>query len=767
MSESLKNINYIDHLLSLFSPESQTVMKEFAYHHKKCLDTEIVAYVCYYFNLFPGDVTDSIEYNLLCHGISGYNKYTEWRQRYLHGSNETLDTSKVVLSDECVIFVERLISFAKNPFVVDSTNKNDLYLSYMAYEFLNNQTYKIHSLLKLCINSRQHRTLVSRLQKNLYEALRIPNDPEILKYGKVLTDPLVEFESCVARDFEIQNIVNILGRKKKNNPILVGPPGVGKTAIIEGLASYIMSSECPDYLRGYHIISISVSSILAGTKYRGDYEERLEKIVKIVLESSDSIILFIDEIHTLLTGSKSSSEGMAASDIFKPYLSRTGFCIIGATTPEEYKLIESDKALNRRFSVVEIHEPSDADTRTILSTCISSYSNYHNVTIPTEIIDKVVSYARTYIPNRYMPDKAFDLLDTACVHCSRYNSSKIVSDDDLLSALKILTNTDIPVIGMTESANKLKELPNVISKSIIGQNEAIQSVYNQLRKYFMGFIPTNKPIGSFLFVGPTGVGKTQLCKDLAAHLFTPESFVRIDMSEYMEKHSVSKLIGSPPGYVGYSEGGKLIEIVKHNPHSVILFDEIEKAHPDVFNILLQILDDGILTDSSGYTAHFNNSLIIITSNIGASEVSEKRNNSIGFNSVITDSDIKNLYNKSIKHYFKPEFLNRLDKIVYFNSLDFSDIRKIVDMELNKLQDTFSKIGVTVILSDSALDSLYHKCFNPEYGARFANRIVHSNVEDIVLDYILENDLLNKVPLSIRISESSGMFHCDLVKEIRI
>lgn len=745
---------YMDALMSLFSADVQRDMKLFAACRKGVLDTIIITYMCYYHNLMPSFLSDSISSKLLCSTISGYDDYMSKRR----DTGDIEKYSEVTLSSECEQFVKRFMVFAKNPNVQKHTKKNDLYSMYIAYEFTSNKAYDAYRLLALCIDHISISNISEKFKQNLYDVLLIPNNPYLLRYGTILTDPLSCGEPCIGREKEIQDIISILSRKKKNNPVLVGPPGVGKTAIAEGLAQYLMSPECPPHLCGYHIFSLSITSILAGTKYRGDYEERLNTLVDIVIKSSTPIIVFVDEIHTLLAG-HSKDEGLGASDVFKPYLARSGFTVIGATTPAEYKVIENDKALERRFSVVEIREPSDDDTRNILNRCIPNYSEYHKVVIPEDVVSKVVEYSRVYIPNKYMPDKAFDLLDSACVHCRIHSEDKVVSESDVLDGLRTITSVDIPVVGTGNAVKKLKTLPETLKERIIGQDDAIDSMYTFLRRYFTGFSKSNKPIGSFLFVGPTGVGKTELCKQLAQELFTPESFIRFDMSEYMEKHSVSKLIGAPPGYVGYGEGGLLIEAVKHNPFSVILFDEIEKAHPDVFNALLQILDDGVLTDSSGYTAHFHNSLIIMTSNIGASDVSEKRHNQIGFGSTLTENDVAGIYSKSVKSHFKPEFLNRLDKILYFNSLTTTDIKQIVDIELDSLKTKLSMMSVELTFTDTALNYLYDKCFDREYGARFANRMIKSTIEDLVLDYLVDNDLINTPGTHLHITISKDKFVC--------
>ncbi len=611
-----------------------------------------------------------------------------------------------------------------------------------------------------------------------------------------------EFDPISCREPEIERIMQILCRRTKNNPCLVGEPGVGKTAIIEGLAQKIVDGDIPEQLRDRRVVALDLSSVLAGSKYRGEFEERIKKIIGEVLKDG-SIILFIDEFHTII-GAGGAEGAIDASNILKPLLSRGELQVIGATTLTEYrKHIEKDSALERRFQQVSVVEPSVENAISMLFSLKSKYEDHHNVTIEDDAIVGAVRLSDRYISDRFLPDKAIDLIDEAAskikleVHVmpedikslqsrlAQLESEKEIAiiDEDFIRATEIKeeqqsiikkiegkvkrfetkvtkdqhtvtidnitdviaswTGINVKKINQTES-EKLLKLEEILHNKIIGQDNAVTAVAKAIRRSRVGLKNENKPIGSFLFLGPTGVGKTELTKVLTETMFSSvDDLIRVDMSEFMEKHSVSKLIGAPPGYVGFEEGGQLSEKVRKKPYSVILFDEIEKAHPDVYNMFLQILDDGILTDSQGKTVDFKNTIIIMTSNIGARNiVGEKK---LGFDMNKDDKanndEIKKLVMAEIKNVFKPEFLNRIDDVIVFEMLNKDDIMKISKILLDELcERALRNIGVKVNYTDDILNFVSEKGFDQKYGARPLKRAIQSNIEDVLAEYILLNGI---------------------------
>ena len=628
--------------------------------------------------------------------------------------------------------------------------------------------------------------------------------PNIEKFGHDLTKEASEgkIDPVIGRSEEIERVVQILCRRTKNNPCLIGEPGVGKTAIAEGLALKIASGEAPDILNGKRIISLDLTGMVAGTKYRGDFEERIKAIIDEVTENDD-IILFIDEVHTLI-GTGSAEGATDAANILKPALARGDLQVIGATTISEYrKNIEKDAALERRFQPVTVDEPSIEDAILILKGIKDKYEAHHNVVITDEAIEAAVTLSSRYITDRFLPDKAIDLIDEAgsririrtskvspeikeleeklkktseekdtAIKSQDFETAAKLRDEEkkLSEELKELTDkkqlansasvgtvtpeeiaeivsgwTGVPVSQLTkEESERLLKMEDVLHSRLIGQNEAVTAVSKAIRRGRVGLKDPKRPIGSFIFLGPTGVGKTELCKALAEAMFGSESaMIRLDMSEYMEKHTVSKLIGSPPGYVGFEEGGQLTEKVRRNPYSVVLFDEIEKAHPDVFNMLLQILDDGILTDSQGRNVNFKNTVIIMTSNIGARLITEKKT-SLGFggdDDVEKDENrIKELVTAELKKEFKPEFLNRLDDIIVFHKLTKDEILKIAENMLNGLSKRIFDLGIEVQFDHSVAVQAAEVGFDPVYGARPLRRAIQSNVEDTLSEKLLEGEI---------------------------
>ena len=640
--------------------------------------------------------------------------------------------------------------------------------------------------------------------------------PTLNQYGTDLTKMAKEgkLDPVIGRKEEIQRVIQILSRRTKNNPCLIGEPGVGKTAVAEGLAQKIVSGDVPEILKNKRVVSLDLASMIAGAKYRGDFEERIKKALKEVKKAGD-VIIFIDEIHTIV-GAGSAEGAVDAANILKPLLARGEIQLIGATTLKEYrKYIEKDAALERRFSPVTVNEPTEDETIKILQGLRDKYEAHHNVKITDEAIKSAVELSSRYINDRYLPDKAIDLIDEAAskVRMKSYtepDSFKGLKDEiekldkekeeairvqDFEKAAKIrdkengkkkeLENakkewetkssknvsilkeedianviaswTGIPVTKVSQSENdKLKNLEANLHKRVIGQDEAVSAVAKAIKRSRMGLKDPAKPIGTFLFLGPTGVGKTELSKALAENLFGSEnSLIRIDMSEYMESHSVSKLIGSPPGYVGYDEAGQLTEKVRRKPYSVILFDEIEKAHPDVMNMLLQVLDDGRLTDSQGRTVNFKNTVIIMTSNVGAKLITDKK--TLGFieekeNLEKEYQDIKKDVMGELKKEFKPEFLNRIDEIIVFHKLEDNQIRKIVDIMIENVSKLLKQQGIKLSVDESAKDLVAKKGTDKSFGARPLKRAIQTMIEDKIAEAMLDGKINKEAKVTAKDDE---------------
>lgn len=628
--------------------------------------------------------------------------------------------------------------------------------------------------------------------------------PTLDQYSRNLTDYAKEgkLDPVIGREVEIQRVIQILSRRTKNNPCLVGEPGVGKTAIAEGLAQKIVDGDVPDTIKDKRVVTLDLSGMVAGSKYRGEFEERIKKVISEVMYDGN-VLLFIDELHTII-GAGGAEGAIDASNILKPSLARGELQLIGATTRNEYrKYIEKDAALERRFQPVVVEEPSEEEAIKILKGLRTSYEAHHNVEILDEAIVAAVKLSSRYINDRYLPDKAIDVIDEAAskVRLSTYIASpkikemeeKIVALEeekelaikeeafekagaikkqqdklrDNVSKLKIQEEKDreerklivseneiadiisgwtkIPVQKLEEGeSERLLKLEGILHERVVGQKEAVSAVAKAIRRGRVGLKDPNRPIGSFLFLGPTGVGKTELSKTLAEAMFGNENaMIRVDMSEYMEKHSVSKMIGSPPGYVGYDEGGQLSEKVRQNPYSVILFDEIEKAHPDVFNILLQVLDDGHITDAQGRKVSFKNTIIIMTSNAGASSIIEPKK--LGFSTVTDESaDYKRMKDgvmEEVKRIFKPEFINRIDEIIVFHALSKDDIKKIVTiMSGSIIKRCKQQMDITLKITDEALNYLSEKGYDNKYGARPLRRAIQTHIEDMLAEKILEGQV---------------------------
>ena len=605
-------------------------------------------------------------------------------------------------------------------------------------------------------------------------------------------------DPVIGREKEIERVLQILSRRMKNNPCMVGEPGVGKTAVAEGIAYLIAAGDVPDTVRDKRLLSLDLSSMVAGSKYRGEFEERIKKVIAEV-KNAGNVILFVDELHTII-GAGGAEGAIDASNILKPSLSRGEIQMIGATTRAEYrKYIEKDAALERRFQPVYVEEPTNEETVEILKGLRSAYEEHHHVEISDQALEAAVSLSVRYISDRFLPDKAIDLMDEACsrkrlgfgkkakktlpleleiqafsddienlleagdideaaellkkqrkletkldkMKQNKNAKSVVVDAEDIADVVSVWTK--IPVNKLTEQESKrLERLEEELHKRVVGQNEAVDAVAKAIKRSRVGLKDPKRPVGSFLFLGPTGVGKTELSKALAEAVFGSEdALIRVDMSEYMEKHSVSKLIGSPPGYVGFEEGGQLSEKVRSNPYSVILFDEIEKAHSDVFNILLQVLDDGHITDSQGRKVDFKNTIIIMTSNTGAQRIIDPKK--LGFvtasNADTEHEDMKKNVMDEVKQNFKPEFLNRIDDIIVFRALTEDDVRNISNLLLKELkQRVASQMEIQLKFGDAVKKLIFEKGYDKKYGARPLKRAIQTNIEDVLAEAVLKGEI---------------------------
>ena len=673
-----------------------------------------------------------------------------------------------------------------------------------AIRFINELGVDVASLTTSLMKTIGMDTGEEPLAKSKQNAPKNSKTPTIDKFGRDLTNEAKKgnLDPVIGRSKEIERVIQILCRRTKNNPCLIGEPGVGKTAIAEGLALKIVNRETPDVLYDKRVISLDLTGMVAGTKYRGDFEERISALINEVTSNKD-IILFIDEVHTII-GTGSAEGSTDAANILKPALARGDMQVIGATTISEYrKNIEKDSALERRFQPVTVDEPNENDSVLILNGLRDKYEAHHAVKITDDAVLAAVKLSSRYITDRFLPDKAIDLIDeaasrvrlktfsepdsikeleskiadleaekTAAVNSQDFEKAATLRDTEKelkaeLSEQKdkwsdkraeltgVVTEreiadivslwTGIPLKQLTEEeSERLLRLEDVMHERIVGQNEAVSAVCRAIRRGRVGLKDPKRPVGSFIFLGPTGVGKTELCKTLADTMFgSEEAMIRLDMSEYMEKHTVSRLIGSPPGYVGFEEGGQLTEKVRRTPYCVVLFDEIEKAHPDVFNIMLQILDDGVLTDSQGRRVDFKNTVVIMTSNIGARRITEKQT-AFGFgeNTSLskTDETIKEEVLTELKKEFRPEMLNRIDDIIVFRKLSHEDIAEIAKRMLKNLQKRLSELSVEVEFTEEAINAIADAGFDEVYGARPLRRAIQTRIEDMLSERMLDGSL---------------------------
>lgn len=657
---------------------------------------------------------------------------------------------------------------------------------------------ELNKIRKNAENPRKQKPLIEELGRDLTQLAR---DGQI--------DPIS------GRDKEINRVIEILMRRSKNNPVLLGEPGVGKTAIAEGLAQKIANGEVPTELSKKRIILLDMGTLVAGTKYRGEFEDRVKKILQEIREAGD-IILFVDEMHTMV-GAGGAEGAIDASNIMKPALARGEVQLLGATTLDEYhKYIEKDAALERRFATVKVEEPSKNEAFEIISNIKSEYEDYHHVNISDNVIKAAVDLSTRYITDRFLPDKAIDVLDEAAVRAhlrnKQENDDRIrklkaiqkelkqkikhdlntqhleelvknqkefeknqneiveyeikvdseaekqeqekqerinVTSEDIATVISEWTNVPVTQISKSES-ERLMNLEKTLHQRVIGQNEAISSISKAIRRSRSGLADPNRPIGSFMFLGPTGVGKTELAKALAASVFGSEdSMIRVDMSEYMEKFSASRLVGAPPGYVGHDEGGQLTDKVRENPYSVVLLDEVEKAHPDIFNLLLQVLDDGFLTDSKGRKVDFRNTIIIMTSNLGATDLRDEKE--VGFGASTPADEYRAMSKKirqRLKRTFRPEFLNRIDDILIFHSLDKEELHQIVRLMSQKIIDRIALQGVQLRITPAAIDTIAKKGYDPEYGARPLRRALQTEIEDRLSEALLSGEVKKNSKVTI-------------------
>jgi len=642
--------------------------------------------------------------------------------------------------------------------------------------------------------------------------------PALDHFGRDLTQMAIEgkLDPIIGRDQEIQRVAQVLARRKKNNPVLIGEPGVGKTAIAEGLSLRIMQKKVSRVLHNKRVVALDMGSIVAGTKYRGQFEERMKAIMT-ELEKADDVILFIDELHTIV-GAGGASGSLDASNMFKPALARGELQCIGATTLDEYRMyIEKDGALERRFQKVMVEATSPEETLEILHSVKDRYEAHHHVKFEDEAIEAIIRLSERYITDKNFPDKAIDVLDEAGsrvhlanifvpqeildleneiehIRAEKESLAKIqdferaaklrdmerslseqleearqrweeaeetkvthVTEEDIAAVVSMMTGIPTHRIALSES-EKLMDMANALKKRVIGQDEAVETISRAIRRARAGLKDPNRPIGSFIFLGPTGVGKTYLAKQLAEYLFeSKDALIRIDMSEYMEKFTVSRLMGSPPGYVGYEEGGLLTEKVRRHPYSVILLDEIEKAHPDVFNLLLQVMDDGVLTDSLGHKVDFKNTILIMTSNVGARDIRNAA--SFGFTNTATDDRQENIKNKimdELKRAFNPEFLNRVDDIVFFKQFDADSAYKIVELSLKELINKLSHRHIEFQLTDGAKKFISEKGFDPLYGARPLKRAIQKYIEDPIADELIKGKVKDGSYIQIKMKNKSEL-----------
>lgn len=574
--------------------------------------------------------------------------------------------------------------------------------------------------------------------------------PALEKYGRDLTRQAEQslLDPVVGREVEIERVIQILSRRKKNNPILIGEPGVGKSAIVEGLALRIVSGEI-EALRGKRIVTLDIASMVAGTTYRGQFEERMKMVIQ-ELNAHPEIILFIDEIHTII-GAGNAQGSLDAANILKPALARGEVQCIGATTTTEYaKSIEKDGALERRFQKVSVRPTNTTETLTILERLSDKYAEFHHVTYPQEVLEACVALSDRYLTDRAFPDKAIDVLDEVGAKkqgTTTTQTENVITTDDVAAVVSMMSGVPVQRVQKAET-ERLRQMADSLRHRVMGQDEAIDKVVRAIQRSRLGLRDPKRPIGTFFFLGPTGVGKTHLAQTLAEDMFgSRDAIIRFDMSEYMEKHTVSLLVGAPPGYIAHEDGGKLTEAVRRKPYSIVLFDEIEKAHPDIFNVLLQVLDEGRLTDRQGRVVDFKNTIIILTSNVGTRALKDF-GAGIGFgSSTLDDKTTARMLEKALEKTFPPEFVNRIDNVITFHPLEDESLLQILDVEIQKLSERLAAQGYKLEVSDEVRRELIHKGDSRQYGARPIRRAVQTYLEDRITEHMLAEKKTKKITIN--------------------
>ena len=636
------------------------------------------------------------------------NKVIKQQLTPVNDSDESVtDVLNMNISDECKILLDSYLFFKAR---YEPSVSSQILTSYISYIMISDDRLSCHKFFKDCLYVKEYNTVINSLYSQLSDFIGNARSDVLIDYGEYLTDPLIyKHYDYFGRGAIVSECIDSLCRLNKSNVLLVGNAGVGKTSIAYEVCNVISSDECPPQLKNCNVFMLSLGKLMGGTTFRGDLEKRLETVID-ELRENKNIILFIDEMQSFVS---KDSDSRTIQNALKSYLSDCSK-MIGCTTEDEYKIIESDRAFERRFTKIVVPEMTPNETVEILQKKKSKYESFHNLSIHDDLLDYIVSECDLRIKNRYFPDKAFDILDKSCVLCVRAGKQELERsyiDSSVSQFCNTRNKIDIEHVNSSEKS---------VKSVILGQDEIIEKTFNYFRRYALGVHDLHKPIASLLFVGPTGTGKTELCKQLAHSFFSDESFIRYDMSEFMESHSIAKIIGSPPGYVGYDKGGSLTEQIKHNPFSIILFDEIEKAHKDVVNVLLQIMDDGRLTDSFGTTVDFRNCVIVMTSNIGCKEYLNK--NTLGFSDSGRD---KTIIRNGINSFFSPEFLNRLDDILYFNEISKDVYSRIFDNLLDMFIKRYESSGIEVKLDKSSILNLKDVCFDEKSGVRFVkNKIAH-------------------------------------------
>ena len=671
---------------------------------------------------------------------------------YLNTSFDMIYSSYQTLASEGIYGVDSTIE----EFTPDYLSKELLALTALCSQksFMNNKKVTVDSLMDAILNLEEVLGSESVVLNAFFEYIGIDIKEFMTEHNKEfsipseleghLTDSHLSSDVLEQKidnvDSYVEEMIEILGRKKKSNPCLIGEPGVGKTTIVNRFIQRLIKGDVPDYLKKSHVVALDGSTLSSGTKYRGDFEERMKKIL--TWAADKDVILFLDEIHTFInSGNTGNNDGATAGNMIKRYLSNGSIKVIGTTTLSEYhKAIEKDSAFDRRLQPLVIGEPNVKDAIEMIKNTISDYEEFHNVKVPEELIELVVKLSDRYIKNSKLPDKAYTILDQACAKV-KVKEGNTLDTDIILNVVSSITGINVNKLGESEK-NTLVNLEDIIHKNLVGQDEAVKTVCRAIRRAKVGVSDENKPLASFLFVGPTGVGKTELCRILSREIgLSKESFIKIDMSEFSEKHSTSRLLGTTAGYTGYGDGGQLTEKVKHNPYSVVLLDEIEKAHPDVFNTFLQLLDEGKLTDGEGTTVDFTNCIIVMTSNAGYGADGNKAG--LGFNNTNNTVSAKESERKALKALedtFRPEFLNRIDNVVIFEKLTKEQCYNIVKLMLTKIESRLKNQNITIKFNKSVINHIVEVGYSDKYGARNLKREIQDTVEDFLADAILSGEL---------------------------